>query len=519
VRGEFARPPLAILGAILLFSWGWLFLDAHYHWSPNSYYNFAWAVPVLAGYLIYRRGQTCSFEPQRTGGQRLTVALAASLGISVILVAFFRLFSEANPFWRLPLWGHGFVLLSFSCLCLLFFFGRKGLCHFFFPTAFLLLALPWPWRIEQSLIQMMTGTITEMTTLSLNLMGYPAMAKGNVIQIGEIRLGVEEACSGIRSLQSLTMIALFLGEFFRFRTGRRAVLLLTVAGLVLVFNWGRALSLSLVTLGNRADQFTFWHDFLGNFNFIASCVILFVVGELLIRLAPISFSRPQLRCRFLQGAASLKWVGLIVVSFGLVEAGISAYYRTMEAHVTPLQPLTLNWDQATDLSFEILEVPESVASVLEFDFGERISLQWDDGMIAFATFYGYTGEDQMASVSSFGHSPEVCLTAVGGKPVRTKDPLQARIQGEDVVLENYEFAFSGDGHSQVIKVFWLVWEPRNMGVMAEDLQSLSWKNQWMLVKSGRRDFSRQVILIRFPGEFPDALIEKRLRRLLREVSK
>jgi exosortase/archaeosortase family protein len=46
-------------------------------------------------------------------------------------------------------------------------------------------------------------------------------------------IGIEEACSGVRSFQATLMISLFLGELYSFNTARRV--LLVIAGALLVF--------------------------------------------------------------------------------------------------------------------------------------------------------------------------------------------------------------------------------------------------------------------------------------------
>jgi hypothetical protein len=53
----------------------------------------------------------------------------------------------------------------------------------------------------------------------LGWLGIPAMAHGNVIEVATGMVGIDEACSGIRSFQSSLMISLFFGEFYALSRG------------------------------------------------------------------------------------------------------------------------------------------------------------------------------------------------------------------------------------------------------------------------------------------------------------
>ena len=54
-----------------------------------------------------------------------------------------------------------------------------------------------------------------------------------MIEVSSGLIGIEEACSGVRSVQATLMISLFLGELYSFSAARR--ILLVVAGVLLAF--------------------------------------------------------------------------------------------------------------------------------------------------------------------------------------------------------------------------------------------------------------------------------------------
>ncbi len=58
------------------------------------------------------------------------------------------------------------------------------------------------------------------------LLGIPAQVEGNLIRVSAGLLGLNEACSGIRSLQTSLMIGLLFGELKRLSFLRRVALVI-----------------------------------------------------------------------------------------------------------------------------------------------------------------------------------------------------------------------------------------------------------------------------------------------------
>ncbi len=72
----------------------------------------------------------------------------------------------------------------------------------------------------------MTRTDTGASVELLGWLGIPAMPHGNVIEVATGMVGIDEACSGIRSFQATLMISLFLGELYSLNFARGAGLVL-----------------------------------------------------------------------------------------------------------------------------------------------------------------------------------------------------------------------------------------------------------------------------------------------------
>src|SRR5439155_487491 len=79
----------------------------------------------------------------------------------------------------------------------------------------------WPSWLEVLVTQSLMGWNVSTTMEVLSFAGIPAIQHGSLIEISTGVVGVDEACSGIRSLQATLMISLFFGELYSLTVKRR----------------------------------------------------------------------------------------------------------------------------------------------------------------------------------------------------------------------------------------------------------------------------------------------------------
>ncbi|MFO1461012.1 MAG: exosortase/archaeosortase family protein [Verrucomicrobiota bacterium] len=225
-------------GALIV---GWWIWDLSYQWRSLVEYQYGWIVVLLTGFLIWERMPTRPLvdEPE---GFPLCFGLAVAGMPLVALGELYRIGVARTPASSMCL-SLGIAL--FLSANLLYAGGRRTFRHFVFPLVFFFLAVPIPKIVWNPIVFSLQSMITWLNVETLNLMGIPAMKVGHVIQLPRCTVGVDEACSGIRSLQSSLMAALFVGDLMLRRPGSRVVFL--VAGLVLavIGNFLRSLYLSL----------------------------------------------------------------------------------------------------------------------------------------------------------------------------------------------------------------------------------------------------------------------------------
>ena len=263
-----------IPGALAL----WLFHHLHFEWSLNEQYNYGWAVPFLAAFVFYLRWPTRPAARPKSSG----AFTAAGWAILAFLLPV-RLIEEANPDWRLLSWVFALLVVTYWAIALARAGGGGWVRHFAFPICFPLVSVPWLVQIENAIVQGLTRAVAYVSVEIASWAGIGAYQLGNVIQLPNGFVGVDEACSGVKTLQAAIMVALFLGELLRLNTPRRIVLLLLGAGWVFACNVARATTLVLVAATRGVEALKDWHDGVGTAVLVVGMAGLVVIGWLLGR--------------------------------------------------------------------------------------------------------------------------------------------------------------------------------------------------------------------------------------------
>lgn len=237
----------------------WWVWDLHVHWQAQVEFQHGWLVVPLAAYLAWERLPGC---PPSHPAPSLRGPLLLGL-VSAPLVLFAELYknavaSVASSSFALSLGCCGFVTAI-----LWLQHGWPVARRFLFPLFFVFVAVPIPKTLWNPVVLGLQGFITTLNVETLNVLGIPAQRAGNLIHLPRGTVGVDEACSGIRSLQSSIMAALFIADLTLHRTGAKVFFF--VAGIVLavVGNFGRSLFLSLTAARSGIQAVDGVHDTAG----------------------------------------------------------------------------------------------------------------------------------------------------------------------------------------------------------------------------------------------------------------
>src|ERR1700722_3459466 len=192
---------LAWLGALLLFSYAPVLWRLVKQWDSDADMGHGFFVPVVACFIVWqKRRELLALTPSPTWW-----------GLAVVLYGALQLYI-ATLGAELFLARTAFVISVIGIVLLLG--GTAYVRLLGFPLFLLFFMVPIPTVVYNSLTFPLQLLASRVSTQALDLMQIPVLREGNVLELAEQKLSVVEACSGIRSLLSLTFLALVYGYFF-----------------------------------------------------------------------------------------------------------------------------------------------------------------------------------------------------------------------------------------------------------------------------------------------------------------
>jgi exosortase len=203
-------------------------------WYNDADMGHGFFVPALAAYIAWqKRGELLATTPTRNWWGLVIVAYAAiQMYIATLGVELF-------------LSRTAFVISLIGIV--LFLGGWRYLRILAFPLLVLFLMVPIPAIVYNRITFPLQILASRVATGALDVLGVPVLREGNILELAEQKLSVVEACSGIRSLLTLTFLALVYGYFFEKRVWMRVVLFVATVPIAIVANAGRVTITGLLT--------------------------------------------------------------------------------------------------------------------------------------------------------------------------------------------------------------------------------------------------------------------------------
>lgn len=493
-----------LMGLLALCLLWFIFLNQlRVDWSINPQYSYGLLMPFLGGYLLLRRWEERpELQPPSIGrSYYLCIALIA---LSVFLLLPVRLVLEANPDWRLVSWALAGCVVVISSGIIYLAGGIKWLKHFAFPIMFMLLAVPWPTVLEQGVIQWMMKIVASISVEMLNWCGIFALQQGNLIRLPSGLVGVDEACSGVRSFQSTLVSALFIGELLKLNLLRRFILL--TAGIVISFvlNSLRAFILAFIHVEQGASGLEKYHDPAGYVILAITFCALLGLGYGLVQLSaptiPSIASNPSL--------PRWVWIGLIGWIL-LSELGTEAWYRGHERNLAARTSWELQWPEESE-EFQFKKISETVENILRYSEGTQGIFTRRDGSV-WSIFELIWAPGRVSAQLARSHSPEVCLPAAGARMVGAARNEVWSINELQLPMQIYTFQ-SG---TQTWLVYYCVWEDREVKSDLEDPQDFYlYSKKLESVLKGRRHLGQRVLQIIVSGNAPELQTQEEIHHFL-----
>lgn len=228
-------------------------------WMIDDDMGHGFFVPVVALYIVWlKRHELVACVPNWWGLLLIVWAAmqlyVATLGVELYLARTSLILAIAG----------GILLIA----------GTENFKRLILPLVLLFFMVPLPSIIYNQItfpLQLFASWVAE---VSLSLLGIPVLRDGNILELPSQRLSVVEACSGIRSLLSLTFLSLVYGYLFDRRPWMKWALLVATVPIAIVVNAMRVTITGILSEVNPALAEGFLHTAEGWIVFLMALVLL-----------------------------------------------------------------------------------------------------------------------------------------------------------------------------------------------------------------------------------------------------
>lgn len=438
-------------------------------WTHNPDLSHGLFAPI-AFVLLVREARRQGPSRWLAQGPWRSLAIAATLAAAVLLLVTAGLLAASVG------WSHALVefvlaaaLAAYLGAALLVLSGREtGFVPFNWISltaiGLWLLAAPLPHGTYARITLALQGEVTSGVMQVLHWLGIPARQRGNVIELAHASVGVEEACSGIRSLLSCTYAGFFFAAWQVRGAARRIALIVIAPCLAIAMNFLRSLILTLLA-NHGTDISNFWHDATG---YAILAVTAGLLGGIALALGRESPRRTGTMPSPVPGRGTGGKTPVIAFWFGTAAAGAVGGFFLLNARpsvradapvpdIAALLPVDAEgWTVLTARDLY------RFSSILQTDhLCERTYLKGDgDNLTQLTVYVAYWRAGQAPVSLVVSHTPDACWPGAGWTPSEVDDRrVTLSVPGVDLApAEHRLFANALDFRQNVW--FWHVYDGR-----------------------------------------------------------
>jgi exosortase len=269
-RDSFSWMTLAWFGALVFVCYAPVIIALVKNWGMDDDMGHGYFVPAIAAYIAWQKKDVLL---------KLTPK-ANWWGLAIVFYGAFQLYLGTLGA-ELFLSRTAIVITMIGIV--LFLGGAKFLKELAFPLCLLFLMVPIPSVVYNQITFPLQIRASELAEMALNILGVPVFREGNILNLPSQPLNVVEACSGIRSLLTLTFLSLVYGYFFEKQTWIRVVLFFSTIPIAITANAARVTLTGLLSEIKPEYAEGFFHEFSGWVIFMVALGIMVVFHQAITR--------------------------------------------------------------------------------------------------------------------------------------------------------------------------------------------------------------------------------------------
>ncbi len=416
-------------------------------WRESAELSHGFFTPVLCIWLLWlsRNEPSCCGDIARRGWVWLTTALFLVIAPVAGMAALAQGGGHSQTAFLAALAFAIFLVGGVAALA----GGHKPIVPLngasFCAAGLWLFAAPLPSGTLSRLTLLLQDQITGATLGTLRLLGISAMRHGNVLELSQQLVGVEEACSGIRSLVACLFAGVFLGGYLLRGIWPRFALVAGAAIFAVVANFLRSLLLC-VMVSRGVEISGWWHDMTA-YGVLGLTVILLYSGcSLLASGKPVSLAEPEPGSGINRLAVGLQ-LGLILTALtitGYVVQRTIPDARELNRQLPDLAEL-MDIDASGWIHGSNSQIIQFSDALNTQHLHEETYLRGDT-QVTFYMAYWPAGQTTLGSVGL--HTPDLCLPGSGWTPVPLPDAI-----GSYPLAKPRRFSFEKNNYPQYVW-FW-----------------------------------------------------------------
>lgn len=233
-------------------------------WLTDSDMSHGIFVPMLIGYIVWRkREELAAAKPSHN----LFGLLLMLLGGALLCVGPPNLDTYAT------VTRASFVISLTGAL--LYLRGFATIRILLYPLVLMLLMIPMPGFILQSLTFPLQVIASKLAERILEVLGFSVLREGNILMLPGETLNIAEACSGLRSIMALTFLGQAYIYLFDSRPSMRAVIAVIVIPIAVFANSLRIVASAIAGSHNREWGQGLYHESTGWVVFVVAflCIL------------------------------------------------------------------------------------------------------------------------------------------------------------------------------------------------------------------------------------------------------
>ncbi len=458
------------LGRKLTYNWAFTFLEGLLwiwsiavcvpYWLRDDNYAYGWVVPFLMFFFLWRRlgSQTREFwsacAREATDARRINPWLLAVAGVALFPTEVMR--AEYHQSGAV-LWGINLAKVIFSMAAAWWLGGRRLWILTLFPLVFFLTGVPWPSSVSHALTQRLMMDVASTVREIMLWCNVPLEQQGGVLITSNGPVGIVEACSGIRSLQSGLMVSLAVGELLWLSRISRVALVVIGVLLALVSNLARTFALCWIMEHSGAVAMHGSHDLVGNLAMWSYYALIFISGKVLARGIVDPWPRADVGS-WSERIGALAWPNVpdfrpLFATTVTCFLGVHLWYFILGLDVHPQTRPYFKARLEEGSGNKKQEFDDTVWRQLGADSGENFRRQIQEAPLGYADGYHLFWKPGPMSRFALHHRPDACMPGQGWKMVGQPLPVKTRLGNQD--LDFLAFRFEREG----LKAFqiWGVW--------------------------------------------------------------